>query len=53
MNKELKSVIIKAGDPLGLSLIVVKNEKIVYSKGFGLADGPKNIPDTQDTIFYW
>jgi len=53
MNEELLSVITKAGDPPGLSLVVVKNERIVFSKGFGLADGPRNIPATQDTVYHW
>jgi D-alanyl-D-alanine carboxypeptidase len=37
--------------PPGLSLVVVKNGKIVYQKGFGLADGPRNIPATADTVY--
>jgi CubicO group peptidase (beta-lactamase class C family) len=53
MYKEIMSVITKAGDPPGLSLVVVKNEKIVYSEGFWLADGPRNIPATPDTIYHW
>ncbi|NIM22348.1 MAG: serine hydrolase, partial [Candidatus Latescibacteria bacterium] len=47
------SVISKSGDPPGLSLVVVKNEKVVFSEGFGLADGPRNIPATPDTVYHW
>ncbi len=37
--------------PPGLSLVVVKDGEIVYQKGFGLADGPRNIPATEDTVY--
>jgi CubicO group peptidase (beta-lactamase class C family) len=37
--------------PPGLSLVVVKDGEIVYKKGFGLADGPQNIPATADTVY--
>lgn len=37
--------------PPGLSLVVVKDGQIVYQKGFGLADGPRNIPATEDTVY--
>ncbi len=53
MNEELMSVISKSGDPPGLSLVVVKNEKVVFCEGFGLADGPRNIPATPDTVYPW
>jgi CubicO group peptidase (beta-lactamase class C family) len=37
--------------PPGLSLVVVKDGEIVYQKGFGMADGPRNIPATADTVY--
>jgi D-alanyl-D-alanine carboxypeptidase len=37
--------------PPGLSLVIVKDGEIVYQKGFGLADGPRNIPATADTVY--
>jgi len=37
--------------PPGVSLVVVKDGEIVYQKGFGMADGPKNIPATADTVY--
>ena len=37
--------------PPGLSLVVAKNGEIVYRKGFGMADVPKNIPATADTVY--
>jgi D-alanyl-D-alanine carboxypeptidase len=40
-----------ADSPPGLSLVVVKDGEIVYQKGFGLADGPRNIPATAGTVY--
>jgi CubicO group peptidase (beta-lactamase class C family) len=37
--------------PPGLSLVVVKDGEIVYRKGFGMADSPKGIPATPDTVY--
>jgi CubicO group peptidase (beta-lactamase class C family) len=37
--------------PAGLSLVVVKDGAMVYQKGFGMADGPKNILATADTVY--
>ncbi len=43
-----------ADSPPGLSLVVVKDGEVVYQKGFGLADGPRNIPATPETVYqYW
>ena len=33
--------------------MAVKDGALVYSKGFGLADGPNNIPATPDTVYRW
>jgi D-alanyl-D-alanine carboxypeptidase len=41
------------GAPPGLSLVVVKDGAIVYSKGFGLADGPNTISATPETVYKW
>ena len=37
--------------PPGLSLVVVKDGEIVYQEGFGMADVPRNIPATTDTVY--
>lgn len=37
--------------PPGLSVVVVQDGEIVYQNGFGMADGPKNIPTTVDTVY--
>ena len=41
------------GTPPGLSLVVVKDGKVVYQRGFGLADGPRNKVATPDTVYGW
>lgn len=45
--------IVRFGRPPGLSLAVVKNGAVVYSRGFGLADGPRHAPATADTVYRW
>jgi D-alanyl-D-alanine carboxypeptidase len=41
------------GTPPGMSLVVVKNGRIVYSKGFGWADRPRQIAATPQTVYHW
>ncbi len=41
------------GTPPGLSLVVVKEGRVVYQRGFGLADEPKHIAATPDTVYGW
>ncbi|QBB71066.1 class A beta-lactamase-related serine hydrolase [Pseudolysobacter antarcticus] len=38
---------------VGVAVGIVENGKVVYSKGYGLADREKNIPVTTDTMFRW
>jgi CubicO group peptidase (beta-lactamase class C family) len=46
--------LVESGTPPGLSLVVVKDGVIVYSRAFGLADGPNNIPATPETVYrFW
>ncbi len=40
-----------ADSPPCLSLVVVKDGKTVYQKGFGLADGPRDIKATAKTVY--
>lgn len=42
-----------AGNPPGLSLVVVKDGQVVYDKAFGLADGPAGIAATPATVYHW
>ena len=48
MNK-----LVESGTPPGLSIAVVKNDSIVYSKGFGWADEPRKIHATAHTAYHW
>jgi CubicO group peptidase (beta-lactamase class C family) len=41
------------GTPQGLTLVVTKNGKTLYSKGFGMADRPRNIPASPETVYHW
>ena len=45
--------VVAASHPPGLSVAVVKNGKTIYSNGFGLADGPRDIPASRDSIYHW
>jgi CubicO group peptidase (beta-lactamase class C family) len=41
------------GTPQGISFVVVRNNQIIYSKGFGWADHPHKIPATPDAVYHW
>jgi CubicO group peptidase (beta-lactamase class C family) len=41
------------GTPPGMSLVVVKNGQIIYSKGFGWADHPRHIAAMPQTVYHW
>lgn len=41
------------GTPPGLSLVVVKDGAVVYQRGFGLADGPRQVAATPETVYGW
>jgi CubicO group peptidase (beta-lactamase class C family) len=45
--------VVESGTPPGMSLAVVKNDSIVYSKGFGWADEPRKIYATPTTVYHW
>ena len=45
--------LVNSGTPQGLSMAVVKNNSIVYSKGFGWADAPRKIPASPQTVYHW
>lgn len=42
-----------SGNPPGLSVVVVKDGEIIYNNAFGLADGPRKIKATSETIYHW
>jgi CubicO group peptidase (beta-lactamase class C family) len=35
----------------GLSLVIVKDDRVIYAKGFGFRDVERNLPVTVDTLF--
>jgi CubicO group peptidase (beta-lactamase class C family) len=45
--------VVESGTPPGMSLAVVKNDSIIYSKGFGWADEPRKIHATPNTVYHW
>lgn len=47
------SKMVQRRQPPGMSVAVVKNGQIIYSRGFGLADGPRNIAAAPDTVYHW
>lgn len=44
---------VAAQHPPGLSVAVVKDGEVVYANGFGLADGPRNVHTTKDSVYHW
>jgi D-alanyl-D-alanine carboxypeptidase len=42
-----------SADPPGLSVTVVKGDRVIYNRGFGLADGPARTAATPDTVYHW
>jgi D-alanyl-D-alanine carboxypeptidase len=42
-----------SGNPPGVSVVVVKDGKLVYNKAFGYADGPRRIKAAPETIYHW
>lgn len=45
--------LLETGDPPGMSVVVVKDGAVVYAKGFGEADGPRQLAATPDTAYRW
>ena len=39
--------------PPGLSTAIALKDDILYTQGFGMADGPRKIAATPDTVFHW
>lgn len=52
MEQRLQSLV-EPGEPPGLSLAVVKADKLVYQRSFGYADGHASLPASSDTIHHW
>lgn len=45
--------LVEFGTPPGISLVVVKDDSIVYKKGFGWADKPEEIRASPETVYHW
>jgi len=45
--------LVRSGNPPGLSVIAVKDGRIVYNNAFGYADQPHNIKATPDKVYHW
>lgn len=45
--------VVESGTPPGMSFAVVRNDSIIYSRGFGWADEPKQIRATPATVYHW
>lgn len=51
--EEYLNKVVESGTPPGMSLAVVKNDSIIYNKGFGWADAPQKIRATPETAYHW
>jgi len=45
--------LVASGNPPGLSVIVVKDDEIVYNNAFGYADAPQDVKAMPETIYHW
>ncbi|MCP5099849.1 MAG: serine hydrolase, partial [Chloroflexi bacterium] len=43
----------QANDPPSLSVVVVKENEVVYNKAFGIANPTTQAPATPDTVYHW
>jgi CubicO group peptidase (beta-lactamase class C family) len=40
-------------NPPGLSMLITLGDEVLYSKGFGMADGPKDMLAEPDSVYMW
>ena len=52
LEKEVKEVMCQY-DAIGVSVAVIKNNKVIYNKPFGLADNALKRPTKSDDIYWW
>lgn len=52
LETQLQRIVAESQTP-GLALAVVKKDKIIYNKAFGMADEPGNIQATPQTVWRW
>jgi CubicO group peptidase (beta-lactamase class C family) len=51
--EEYMNKLVESGTPPGMSFAVVKDDSIIYSKGFGWVDEPRKIHATPNTVYHW
>jgi CubicO group peptidase (beta-lactamase class C family) len=51
--EEFLNRLVASGNPPGLSVAVVKDGVLAYERAFGMADGPRGIAATPDTVYHW
>jgi len=39
--------------PPGLSVVIALGGDVIYAQGFGMADGPRGMAATADTVYHW
>jgi D-alanyl-D-alanine carboxypeptidase len=45
--------LVESGSPPGLSVVVVKDGRLVYKKAFGYANGAREEKATPETVYHW
>ena len=45
--------LVASGNPPGVSVVVVRDGAVVYENAFGLADGPRKVKATPETVYHW
>ncbi|HTP01735.1 MAG TPA: serine hydrolase domain-containing protein [Anaerolineales bacterium] len=45
--------LVASRNPPGISVVVVKDGKIIYDRAFGYADRPRKIKAAPDTVYHW
>ena len=43
----------ESGDPPSVSVAIVQGNELIYNEAFGLADGPREIPATTESVYHW
>lgn len=45
--------LVASGNPPGISVAVVKDDRLAYERAFGMADAPREVDATPDTFYHW
>ena len=52
LEEDVKKVM-RQYDAIGVSVAVIKDNKVIYNKPFGLADNASKRPTKSDDIYWW